>query len=94
MCTSMAEPGAMPWYTGMLSEADLRDGLGLLRGGAELVAALDLETLVRGVAACGFLGAAGALPAAAAVCARLLPGADVAAEEEAREAFTANIPYL
>ena len=79
------EPGAVPRYTVMLSEADLQDAFGLLRGGAEFVAALDLEALVRAVVACDYLGAA-ALPAAAAVCARLLPGADVAAEEEAREA--------
>ena len=96
------EPGAVPRYTVMLSEADLRDAFGLLRGGAEFVAALDLEALVRAVVACDYLGAA-ALPAAvcgcglrlrsaaavcaAAVCARLLPGADAAAEEEAKEAF-------
>ena len=79
----------MPRYTVMLSEAELRDSLGLLRGGAEFVAALDLETLVRGVAACDFLGAA-ALPAAgAAVCARLLPGAEAAAKEDAKEALLA-----
>ena len=80
------EPGTTPRYTVMLSEADLRHGLGLLRGGAEFVAALDLETLVRAVAACDFLGAA-ALPATAAVLARLLPGAGAAAEEEAKEVF-------
>ena len=45
-----------------------------------------VETLVRAVAACDFLGV-GALPAVAAVCARLLPGADAAAEEEAKEAL-------
>ena len=45
-----------------------------------------LEALARAVAACDFLGA-GALPAAAAVCGRLLPGAEAAAEEEAKEAF-------
>ena len=42
---------------------------------------------MRAVAACDFLGA-GALPAAAAVCAQLLPGAETGAEEEAiNEAF-------
>ena len=45
-----------------------------------------LEALARAVAACDFLGA-GALPAAAAVCGRLLPGAEAAAEEETKEAF-------
>ena len=79
------EPGAAPRYTVMLSEADLRDGLGLLRGGAEFAAAADPETLARAVAACDFLGTA-TLPAAAAVCARLLPGAEPAAAEEARAA--------
>ena len=83
------EPGAVPRYTVMLSEADLRDGLGVLRGGAEFVTALDLETLVRGVAACDFLGA-GALPASSAVCARLLlPIADAAAAGDAMESFVA-----
>ena len=55
----------------MLSEPDLRDGIGLLRGGAGFAAAADLGTLTRAIVACDFLGAA-VLPAAAVVCARLL----------------------
>ena len=76
-------------YAVFLSEPDLRDCLALLRepeSGASFAAAADLGALARTVAACDFLGAA-ALPAAAAVCARLLPGAEAAAEEEAKEAF-------
>ena len=57
------EPGTVPRYTVMLSEADLRDGLGLLRGGAGFAAAADPRALARAVAACDFLGAV--LPAAA-----------------------------
>ena len=72
------ELGAVPRYTVMLSEAGPRDGTGVLRGGAEFAVVLDLGTLVRGVAACGFLEAA-ALPGATAVFARLLLGAGSAA---------------
>ena len=53
----------VPRYTVMLSKADLRDGLGLLRGGAGFAAAADPRALARAVAACDFLGAV--LPAAA-----------------------------
>ena len=86
--TAMPEhaPGAVHRYTVMLSESELRDGLALLRGGVTFAAAADLDALVRAVAACDFLGA-GALPAAAAVWARLLPGAEAAAKVEAKEAF-------
>ena len=59
----------------------------LLRGGAGFVAPLaveDLPVLASAVAACDYLGAA--LPAAAAVCVRLLPGAEAGAVEEARAA--------
>ena len=80
-------------YAVSLSEPDLRGCLALLRepaaGGANnFAAAADRGALVRAVAACDFLGAS-ALTAAAAICARLLPGAEAAAEEEAKEAFHA-----
>ena len=77
-------------YAASLSEPDLRGCLALFRepaaGGANFAAAADLGALARAVAACDFLGA-GALPAAAMVWARLLPGAEAAAAEEAKEAF-------
>ena len=76
-------------YAVSLSEPDLRGFLALLREPASVAsfaAAADLGALARAVAACDFLGAS-ALPAAAAVWARLLPGAEAAAEVEAKEAF-------
>ena len=78
------EPGAVPRYTVILSEADLRDGLGLLRDGAGFAAAADPKTLARAVAAGDFLGVA--LPAAAVVFARLLARAEPSALEEAQAA--------
>ena len=78
------EPGAVPRYTVILSEADLRDGLGLLRDGAGFAAAADPKTLARAAAAGDFLGVA--LPAAAVVFARLLARAEPSALEEAQAA--------
>ena len=79
----------------MLSEPDLRDGIGLLRGGAGFAAAADLGTLTRAIAACDFLGAAvlpAPEPAAAAICARLLlPGAAAAAATAATAAAAARV---
>ena len=87
----------VPRYTVMLSGSDLQDTLGLVRGEAGFAAATDLETLLRAISACDFLASIGrkfsvtsaALPAAAAVCARLLPGAEPVAAAEARAAFHA-----
>ena len=75
-------------YTVSLSEPDLRGCLALLdrepASDADFAAAADLGALLRAIAACDFLGVGAPT---AAVWARLLPGAEAAAEEEAKEAF-------
>ena len=71
------EPGAVRFSINV-SESDLRAAIELLRGGTGFIAETDPGVLARAVAACDFLGAT-TLPGAAAVCARLLPGADPAA---------------
>ena len=81
-------------YTISLSRPEIRDAFalwGLCYSGqtaAGFAAAADPGELARAVAACDFLGGV-ALPAAAMVCTRVLPGTEPAAAEEPREAFFA-----